>query len=102
MQSGRIRHDIFVRQPKGYLQKSKRSVEGQPKRALKKQINLPYGIVEAERQWLCAIQISLLNTYEMERVLGIDQLFVKRTSHGAICRMMAKVVDDFLLSGSQV
>lgn len=41
----------------------------------------------------------MLVTYGMERVLGVYQPFVKRSEDGAICMMVAKDVDDFLISG---
>lgn len=63
-----------------------------------KLLQLPYGIVEAERQWICAIEDCMLATYNMERLQGAYQLFIHLLPHSTIEVLVAKVVDDFLLS----
>lgn len=47
MQSGPIHQDIYVRPPK-YIDRRQKSI--------RKLLQLAYGIVEASRQWLCAIE----------------------------------------------
>lgn len=42
----------------------------------------------------------MLNDGGVERIFGISQLFVKSDKHGAICLLVAKVTDDFLLGST--
>lgn len=90
MQSGPAKRDIFMRPPKEYRSRGN----------IWKLLRLPYGIVEAGRQWLCVIEDWMMNVYFMERVHGIDQLLVLKLPDGSIGLMVAKVVDDFFLAGS--
>ena len=60
---------------------------------------LPYGIVEAGRQWQKTIEDWMLEAGKLERVFGIGQMFVKRNRHGRICLLVAKVTDDFIIGG---
>ena len=91
LQSGPIKRDIYVRPP----------IEvGERRGVLWKLVKLPYGITEARRQWATVIEEWLLNTAEMERVNGMSQLFLKRSSRGDIILMIAKVTDDLLMAGS--
>lgn len=91
LQSGPALRDIYVRAPKEFKCRGK----------IWKLPRLPYGIVEAGRQWLWAIEDWMMHKYGMERVLGVDQLFTKRLPDSRICLLVAKVVDDFFLSGSE-
>lgn len=91
LQSGPIQRDIYVRPPKEWCG---------PRGILWKLLKLPYGIVEAGRQWQKTVESWMLNEAGLERVLGISQLFVKRDETGRIILLIAKVTDDFLLGGS--
>lgn len=91
MQSGPIQRDIYVRPP--------RRIDHRQSTAWKL-LRLPYGIVEAGRQWLCAIEDWLTRKYNMNRVLGVEQLFYKKGEDGKINILVAKVVDDFLIAGT--
>lgn len=90
MQSGPAKRDIYVRPPKEFRARGK----------IWRLLRLPYGIVEAGRQWLCAIEDWMINVYKMERVFGVDQLFIFRIPDGTIGLIAAKVVDDFFLAGT--
>lgn len=98
MQSGPIKRDLYVRPPKEYWSIDD-GKDGRKVKSLWMLLKLPYGIVEAGRQWLCAIENWMLSDYGMERVRGVDQLFVKRLPDTTIGLLVAKVVDDFLLAG---
>lgn len=89
MQSGPAKRDIFVRPPKEFKQRGK----------MWRLLRLPYGIVEAGRQWLCAVEDWMLEKYNMQRVFGVDQLFARRRPDGNIVLLVAKVVDDFFMAG---
>lgn len=90
MQSGPAKRDIFERPPKEFRSRGK----------MWKLLRLPYGIVESGRQWLCTIEDWMLNTHNMERVHGIDQLFILRRHDKSVVLLAAKVVDDLFLSGT--
>lgn len=62
-------------------------------------LNLRYGIVEAERQWICAIESWKLSGYEIERTHSVDQLFINICNDSTIGILVAKVVDDFRVAG---
>lgn len=66
---------------------------------IRKLTRLPYGIVEAGRQWLCAVEHWMTNDYEMQRIDTVDQLFHKRGDNGDIVLFAAKFVDDFHIAG---
>lgn len=91
LQSGPIKREIFVRPPREWVGK-----RGQLWR-LKK---LPYGIVEAGRQWAKAVEDWMLSTAGLERLRGLNQLYVKRDSVGRITLIVAKVTDDFICGGA--
>lgn len=41
----------------------------------------------------------MINVYNMERLFGVDELFVLMNSNNKIGLIVAKVVEDFFLSG---
>lgn len=94
LQSGPIKREIYVRPPKEW-----HSVFGYKRGMLWKLLKLPYGIVEAGRQWMLVVEDWLLSEAFFTRVFGISQLFVKRNRHGKIVLIMAKLTDDFLIAG---
>lgn len=69
MQSGGISRDIFVRTFK--------PIEV-PRGQLRKLLRLPYGIVQAGRQWLCSVKQWMQNDYNLSQVFGGIQLFCER------------------------
>jgi len=89
LQSGSIRRSIYVRPPaewdgsRGRLWKLKK---------------LPYGIVEAGRQWAKAIEDWMLEGGGLERVSSISQLYIRINSVGTIILVVAKVTDDLLIA----
>lgn len=89
MQSGPIKRTLFVRPPKKLCQKG----------MVWKLLRLPYGIVEAGRQWLCAVEQWMLEEYGLDKVPAVDQLFYKRGEDMRITLIVAKVVDDFIIGG---
>ena len=91
LQSGPIKRDIFVRPPREWRG---------PRMTLWKLLKLPYGIVEAGRQWQKTVEEWMLNDAELERIHGLSQLFTQRDSTGRIILLVAKVTDDFLVRGS--
>lgn len=91
MQSGPALREIFVQPPREFKQKGK----------IWKLSRLPYGIVEEGRQWLCAIENWMVESFDINRVFGDEQLFVRRGQDVKIQLIIAKVVDDFLLAGTE-
>lgn len=91
MQSRPARRNVYVR-PQNELRARGKTW---------KMLRLPYGIVEAGRQWFCDIGEWMIKEYEMKRVFGVDQLFIRRVLNGSIGFLVAKLVDDFLLSGTE-
>lgn len=64
-----------------------------------KLIRLPYGIVEKERQWLYFVKLWITKSNRMEHVTYVNHLFIKRSQESSIFLIVAKVVDNFLISG---
>ena len=91
LQSGPIKREIYVR--------PLREWEGS-RSTLWKLTKLPYGIVEAGRQWQKTIEAWMLGPGKLERVFGIGQLFVRRNIQGKIIMLVAKVTDDFIIGGT--
>lgn len=91
LQSGPIKRTIYVRPPREW-----RGTRGM----LWKLLKLPYGIVEAGRQWQKVIEDWMLTTGKLLRIRGISQLYLQRDDTGKIILLVAKVTDDFLIAGS--
>lgn len=66
---------------------------------LRKLLRFPYGIVEASRQWLCAVEHLILDDAGLETITRVDQLLAKQDIGGLIILLVSKVVEDFLLAG---
>lgn len=90
LQIGPINRNIYVRPPKEW-----NGVRG----VLWKLTKLPYGVVEAVRQWMKVVDEWMLTYGGLERILGIGQFYVKRIE-GKIILLLAKLTDDFLLSST--
>lgn len=67
-----------------------------------KLLRLPYGFIEASRQYLCAMWYWITHSYGIDHVMGIDQLFQKGESNGGIHLIAAKVFDNFLVDGNSL
>ena len=91
LQSGPVKREIYVRPPREW--------EG-CRSTLWKLTKLPYGIVEAGRQWQKTVEAWMLGPGKLERVFGIGQLFVRRNIQGNILLLVAKVTDDFIIGGT--
>ena len=91
LQSGPIQRKIFVRPPREW-----RGERGK----LWKLKKLPYGIIEAGRQWAKTVEEWMLTTGGLERIQGLNQLYVRRDNLGKIILIVAKVTDDFICGGS--
>lgn len=63
---------------------------------------LPYGIVEAGRQWLKVSEKWLQNRAKMESVPSSVQVLMKRDTDGRVILLVSKTFDDFLISGTRV
>lgn len=92
IQSGPITRDIFVKPPK-FLEQN-RSI-------LWKLKELPYGVVDAGRQWI-KVADEWMSEIGFELVLGIMQLLVARGYHGTIKMIVAKTTDEFQVDGNPV
>lgn len=94
LQSCPIRREIYVRPPR------ERHSNNRYKRGiLWKLTKLPYGIVEAGRQWQKKVEYWMMTQGKLRRVFGISQLFIRRTEQGEIYILVANVTDDFLIGG---
>lgn len=91
MQSGPIRKALYVKLP---IQIAKRNT-------IWKLLRLPYGIVEAGRQRLCAIEQYLIDGYGLGKTQEIDQLFYNLGGDGKIGLFIAKLVDDIIIAGKR-
>eukprot|EP00177_Eucheuma_denticulatum_P007832 GFKZ01014258.1.p1 GENE.GFKZ01014258.1~~GFKZ01014258.1.p1 ORF type:complete len:1202 (-),score=97.36 GFKZ01014258.1:1881-5486(-) len=96
LQSGPIKRTIYVRPPMEWAE-----TYGQGRNILWRLVKLPYGIVEAGRQWMLVIEEWMLTDGKMQRVHGLSQLFIRRDKTGGIILLVAKLSDDFLMAGSQ-
>lgn len=90
LQSGPIGRDIYVR--------PLREWQGD-RRRLWKLTKLPYGIVEAGRQWHKTIEEWMLREANLERIFGISELYRLRDKAGNTLLLVAKVTDDLLMAG---
>lgn len=98
LQSGPIKREVFVRPPKEWHE-ARQYNRGKVWRILWKLTKLPYGIVEAGRQWMLTVEHWMLEVAGLQRIFGINQLFMKRDEHGKIRLLVAKLSDDFLVAG---
>jgi len=99
LQSGPITRQIFVRPPREWHTMSANAPRSS-RMILWKLRKLPYGIVEAGRQWHLVAESWLMETLKFERISGLSQIFIKRDDAGHIFLIVAKVIDDFLIAGN--
>lgn len=90
MQSGPILRHIYVRPPSGL---------GFDRNTFWHLTKLPYGIVEAGRQWLRVVEDWMRTGAGLSQAFGVSQLFVQRGENGLVSLLVAKTVDDFLIAG---
>lgn len=89
LQSGPIKRDIYIRPPRECFTK---------RGTLWKLTKLPYGIVEAGRQWATVFEEWLISSAKLQRVNGFSQLYIKQNAAGL---SVAKVTDDLLLARTE-
>ena len=87
-QSGPIRRRIYVRPPRDLLLF----------RILWLLLSLPYGIVEAGRQWQLTSD-DFLHSIGLQTVSSLPQCFIRK-ENGKLVLIVGKVVDDFLVAGT--
>lgn len=90
-QSGQPPRDIRVRPP----------AECMLYRTLWLLMSLPYGLVDASRQWQLAMDVWLLDYMKFVTFGGLPQVFAKLDSQGAIVLLIGKVTDDILCAGKE-
>lgn len=91
LQGEHLTRDIYMRPPRGWASTP---------RMVWKLLKPAYGLVESGRLWQLVVEEWMSNQGVTE-VHGLQQLFVKRNEDGRIVLVMAKVVDDFLISGDR-
>ena len=64
-------------------------------------LSLPYGLVDAGRQWQLAMEQWLLDDLGFETFAGLPQVFAKLNDRGAILLLIGKVSDDILVAGME-
>ena len=94
LQSGPIQRTIYVRPPREWHQK-----HATDRKTLWKLTKLPYGIVEAGRQWQKTVEDWMLSDGGLQRAYGLSQLFFRKNKEDEYVLMIAKVRDDFLVAG---
>lgn len=63
-------------------------------------LKVPYGIVEAGREWMLASEAWMLTDVALARVTGISQIFVRRDTKGKL-KLLANLMDDVLDEGKR-
>lgn len=64
-------------------------------------LSLPYGLVDAGRQWQLAMEQWLLDELGFVTFGGLPQVFAKLDDSGAILLLIGKVSDDILVAGME-
>lgn len=96
LQIGPINRIIYVRPPRGW-----RNSMHYKRSYVWRLTKLPYGTVEADRQWMLTVEEWMLNTADGEIVFCVSQPFVQRDEKGLIKLLVAKQSDDFSVSGKK-
>lgn len=92
MQSGPIRRQIYVRSPRAW--------EHTARGMIWELLKLPYGIMEAGRQWATVMEAWQTQDMGMNILQGVSQRFIKHGKHGEIVFILAKITDNLLFAGS--
>jgi hypothetical protein len=66
----------------------------------RRELNLPYGLVDAGRQWQLAFERWLLDIMGFVTVPSMPQVFVTFDPSGSILLLVGKVVDDVIIAGA--
>jgi len=91
LQAGKLQRDIYMRPPKGWTEYIDE---------VWKIVKPAYGLVESGRLWQLCVE-EWLQAYGFTTLPGLPQLFVLRhRKSNKLVLLVAKVVDDFLLSGT--
>lgn len=90
LQSGTLNREVFVRLPTGWTDSPF---------IVWKLLVPSYGLVEAGRLWQLSVEYWMEHVFSTETVGGLIQFFVARNDENKIKLLIAKVVDDFLISG---
>lgn len=90
LQSGLINRCIYVRPPMEL---------DLPRYILWKLRKPPYRITEAGRQWAKEIDSWPVNSARFTRLLGMSQIYIKRTESNQILLIAVKVTDGLLIAG---
>ena len=91
LQAGDLQRDIYMRPPTGW-----EASRGEVWKLLKP----AYGLVESGRLWQTTVE-PWMNTYGLQEIPGMPQLFVLQGEDPTPRLILAKVVDDFLLAGNK-
>lgn len=62
-------------------------------------LSLPYGLVDAGRQWQLAMEVWLIDTLGFVAFAGLPQVFAKLDKGGALLLLIGKISDDILVAG---
>ena len=64
-------------------------------------LSLPYGLVDAGRQWQLAMESWLLDDLGFTSFLGLPQVFALLNSKGQIVLLIGKISDDIIVAGKK-
>ena len=90
LQGEDLPRDIYIRPPKGW---------GSRPKMVWKLLKPAYGLRESGRIWQLTVE-RWMQSRDLFQVPGLQQLFIRRDDQGCISLAIAKVVDDFLIAGS--
>lgn len=96
LRSGPIQRTIFLRPPTEWI-----GASSYQRGILWRLTKLPYGIVEAGRQWQKTVEAWMLQEYVLEIVHAISHVFAQRDNNGGILVIIAKLTDEFLCGGHE-
>lgn len=95
LQSSPIKRAIYVKPPRDWIRIGKcKRIE------LWKLLKIPYGIVEAGRQWMICIEDWMLTKGRLERLLGISKMFTRCNEKGKKILLVPKRTNDFVVAGT--
>lgn len=89
LQAGPLKRDVYMRPPKSWTTHVDE---------IWKLIKPAYGLVESGRLWQLCVEEWMLD-YGFTTIPGLPQFFILRRE-GRICLLVAKVVDDILIAGT--
>lgn len=95
MQSGDTQRLLYIRPPRDLV-----ALHHQLRSTSWKLLRMPYGISKAEQQWEKVIEGWLTNVMGFERVIGLNEMYIKYSKNGQIELILAKITDDMLFAGT--